>query len=242
MMSRVSFVLVFLLLLQGRAVATEQNLVAQTTAGPVNIRIYSASGEKPRPAVLILHGASGLTPGDEQYASDLARAGMDAWLFSYYSPADEEVMHGTDRARRVEFFNKRFRDWATMISDIAGFALIQKGSSGHVGLLGLSNGGFLAVGTGAIDQRIGALVVFYGGIARPIRGEITRLPPLLELHGDADRIIPVTQGRALVDRAKALGGEAEQIVYPGAGHGFGPTSDDARAHAVDFLRHQLKAD
>ena len=123
-----------------------------------------------------------------------------------------------------------------------GFALIQKGNSGHVGLLGLSNGGFLAVGTGAIDQRIGALVVFYGGIARPIRGEITRLPPLLELHGDADRTIPITQGRALVDRAKALGGEAEQIVYPGAGHGFGPTSDDARGHAVDFLRHQLNAD
>jgi carboxymethylenebutenolidase len=108
-------------------------------------------------------------------------------------------------------------------------------------LLGLSNGGFLAVGTAAIDQRIGALVVFYGGIARPIKDEITRLPPLLEVHGDADRIIPITQGRALVDRAKALGGEAEQIVYPGAGHGFGLTSDDARARAVDFLRRQLKA-
>lgn len=167
---------------------------------------------------------------------------MDAWLFSYYSAADEEVMQSMDRSRRVEYFNERFRDWAKTISDIAGFALAQKGSSGHVGLLGLSNGGFLAVGAAAIDQRIGAIVVSYGGIANPIKNEINRLPPLLELHGDADRVIPIAQGRALVDRAKALGGEAEQLVYPGAGHGFDLTNDDARSHAIDFLRRQLKAD
>ena len=231
-----------LLILHAGAVAAETNLVAPTTVGPVAVRVYPAPGEKPRPTVLILHGRSGLVPGDEQYASEIAKAGMDAWLFSYYSATDEEAMRNADRSRRVEYFNDRFRDWAKAIGDIAGFALAQKNSSGRLGLLGLSNGGFLAVGAAAIDQRICAIVVSYGGIADPTKNEISRLPPLLEIHGDADRVIPIAQGKALVDRAKALGGEAEQLVYPGAGHGFDLTNDDARSHAVDFLRRQLKVE
>jgi dipeptidyl aminopeptidase/acylaminoacyl peptidase len=70
---------------------------------------------------------------------------------------------------------------------------------------------------------------------------------LLELHGDADQVVPNAEGRALVDRAKALGGFSEQVVYPGADHGFDcvPDSyagDDAIARTVAFLRHQLGAD
>jgi hypothetical protein len=51
----------------------------------------------------------------------------------------------------------------------------------------------------------------------------------------------------LVDRAKVLGGFAEQVVHPSADHGFDcvPDSyagDDAIARTVAFLRHQLGAD
>ena len=175
---KLSFVFALLILHAG-AVAAETNLVAPTTVGPVAVRVYPAPGEKPRPTVLILHGRSGLVSGDEQYASEIAKAGMDAWLFSYYSATDDEVMRNADHSRRVEYFNDRFLDWAKAISDIAGFAFAQKNSSGRLGLLGLSNGGFLAVGAAAIDQRIGAIVVSYGGIANPTKNKISRLPPLL---------------------------------------------------------------
>jgi len=54
----------------------------------------------------------------------------------------------------------------------------------------------------------------------------------------------VAEGRMLADRASALGGSAELIAYPEADRGFdfvpnSPAADDARAHAVAFLRHQL---
>jgi dipeptidyl aminopeptidase/acylaminoacyl peptidase len=70
---------------------------------------------------------------------------------------------------------------------------------------------------------------------------------LLELHGHADQVVPIAEGRALVDRAKVLGGFAEQVVHPSADHGFDcvPDSyagDDAIARTVAFLRHQLEAD
>jgi carboxymethylenebutenolidase len=165
-LKRASVLLAFILLLRASAAAAATDLVVPATDGPVTVKVFAASGEAPRPAFLILHGRQGMTPLThyERIASDLSTAGIDAWLFSYYSAADDEVMRNSGRAQRGEFFNERFRAWAKTIGDIAGFALAQKSSSGRVGLLGVSNGGFLAVGTAAADERIGALVVFYGGM------------------------------------------------------------------------------
>jgi carboxymethylenebutenolidase len=135
--------------------------------------------------------------------------------------------------------------WAKKVDDIADFALTQQHSSGKVGLLGLSNGGYLAVGAAALDPHIAAIVVFYGGIPGLLRDEITRLPPLLALHGDADTIIPVAEGRALIDLAKALGDQAELVVYPGVGHGFDfdesyDKANGVRRGAITFLDDQLQ--
>jgi len=249
-LGQLALVLVGLALLaRGNAVAGETDLTVATTGGLVAVQAFTAPGQAKRPTVLVLHGRAGMVPlaGYRRYAADLAAAGMDAWLFSYYGAADDEAMRTADRTQRNELFTARFRAWVQTVSDTAGFALARAENSGRVGLLGFSNGGFLTVGTAAADRRIGALVVFYGGIPRPMRDAIARLPPLLELHGDAEQIIPIAEGRALVERAKALGGFAEQVVYPGADHGFdfAPHSyagDDAISRAVAFLRHQLGAD
>jgi acetyl esterase/lipase len=63
------------------------------------------------------------------------------------------------------------------------------------------------------------------------------LPPTLELHGDADEEAPLSGG-------KALGAPAEQVVYPGARHGFDfdparSDSRDAQARAIEFLQRHL---
>lgn len=44
--------------------------------------------------------------------------------------------------------------------------------------------------------------------------------PLLLLHGDADRVVPVGQSQALAERLAALGRPAELHVYAGEGHGW----------------------
>src|ERR1700722_393327 len=49
---------------------------------------------------------------------------------------------------------------------------------------------------------------------------VKRLPPVLELHGDADRTVPPAKGAELVRLARAAGAPAEQVTYPGRGHGF----------------------
>jgi len=240
-------ILALALLVQRGAIAGEIDILAPTKNGPVAVKMFAASGDEPRPAVLVLHGRSGIAPFSSayaRYATALAAAGIDAWLFSYYTADDAAVMTGTGEVRRASLYTARFNAWVATIDDIAHFARTQKGNSGRAGLLGFSQGGFLAVGAAAKDARIGALVVLYGALPEPMRDEITRLPPLLALHGDADLNVPIAEGRELVERARALGGQAELIAYAGAGHGFdfdegNRAAIDARARAVSFLRHHL---
>ena len=103
-------------------------------------------------------------------------------------------------------------------------------------MLGVSNGATLGVAAAARDARISALVACYGSFP-PIQN-VRRIPPLLVLHGGADQVIPPIAGKELVDYAKTLGGFAQLVSYPGAGHGFdlapGPANsagEDARRRA-----------
>jgi carboxymethylenebutenolidase len=146
-------------------------------------------------------------------------------------------------AARVAYFSKHLAIWADRVHAVISYALARSESSGKVGLIGFSNGGFLAVQAAATDTHVAALVVFYGGL--PGKLEIAHLPPLLALHGDADRVIPLSSGQALVDKARALGGAAELAVYPGAAHGFDfrserPDAREATERALSFLERQLK--
>jgi carboxymethylenebutenolidase len=72
------------------------------------------------------------------------------------------------------------------------------------------------------------------------------LPPVLEPHGDADRIVPPAKGAELVRIARGLAVPAEQVTYPGRGHGFDlsdqdPMVADAMARIVRFFRAKLAA-
>jgi carboxymethylenebutenolidase len=235
--------LLLALFLCGNA-AAQTGLTVPTQDGPVEVRVYPAAGEAPRPTVLILHGLGGTNPepGYVSFANAVGGAGLDAWLFSYYTPADQAVMFGPDSDAHNQVYRTRMPAWANKVDEIADFALTRPRNSGRIGLLGLSNGGFLAVGAAALDPRIAAIVVFYGGIPGPLGDDIKRL---LALSGDADTVIPIAEDRALVDRAKALGDEAELVVYPGVGHGFDfdesyDGARDARNRAISFLGDHLR--
>jgi carboxymethylenebutenolidase len=72
------------------------------------------------------------------------------------------------------------------------------------------------------------------------------MPPLLEIHGEADRNVPVAKGEELVKLAQAVGAQAEQIVYPGRGHGFDfsdtdPMTADAVGRVARFFQARLNS-
>jgi carboxymethylenebutenolidase len=215
-----------------------REMTVEGAGGPIAIKLFTAAGEGRHPAVIILHGRQGFDTFSDAYtrfAEALAARSIDTVLLSYYDAADTAAMGSEDRASRGRYFSEHLQVWSERVRAVTGYLLQQSTSSGEVGLLGFSNGGFLAVETAAVDPRVRALVVFYGGI--PGKLDVARLPPLLALHGDSDRVIPLSSGKNLVEKARALGGPADLVVYPGAGHGF--DHDTARADTGDSLTRTL---
>jgi len=229
----------------------KQDFTVMTTERPVAVRRYAAAGTDRRPAVLILHGRSGPAPKPrfaaayDRYATALANIGIDAYLVSYFSESDGKAMLSDDEAFRAAVRAQRYPAWIDALRGIAEAVATRPEASGRVGLLGFSLGGNLAAATAASDPSIAAFVVFYGGMPDTVAGHILHLPPTLELHGDADEEAPLSGGKALIETAQALGAPAEQVVYPGARHGFDfdparSDSKDAQARATEFLQRHLK--
>jgi len=224
--------------IQGKAITLP------STERQVKVTYFRAPGDAKRPAVLLLHGAGGFDrriADYNHYASVLANEGIDAYLFYYYTDLDQKMM-----SYGVDVFSQRYTAWAKQVDDVADYLVKQKDSNGKVALIGFSNGGILATGASTLDAKINAAVIYYGTDPWPLNAPATRFPPLLILHGDADQVIPVENGKQLAAEAKLLGAKVDLVIYPGEMHGFGADTTkkngaDALSRTIAFLKKELSA-
>jgi len=67
--------------------------------------------------------------------------------------------------------------------------------------------------------------------------------PILHLHGDADRVVPLgPNSQELIRRYKSLGGPAHLTIIPGKGHAEVPAYFHSEQLLAFFLAHGLEAD
>jgi carboxymethylenebutenolidase len=232
----------------GHAAAPEP-LQVEAGDGTIELTRYAAGVAGPRPAVLVLHGARGIELKPRayvHYAERLADQGIDVYLVSYFTAADHEALSANASARdsREAYEAVRFDGWAKRVGSVVTAILSRPDCSGNIGLLGFSLGGYVAADTAAHDPRVRALAVMYGGMPDAAAAHVERLPPLLEIHGDADRNVPLAKGEELVALARRLGAPAELVSYPGRAHGFDlsdtdPMTSDAIARVAQFFRIRL---
>ena len=178
---------------------------------------------------MLLHGGGGFDrriAEYNRYASALASQGIDAYLVYYYSDAT------TSAACRsaADIFTERYPAWAKLVDDLADHLLTQPDSNGKVGLVGFSNGGILATGASTLDPKINAAVIYYGTEPWPLEERAKRFPPLLRAarrRGPGDpRASRATSSPLWL---RIVGAKADLVIYPGEGHGFGPTCRQATA-------------
>jgi carboxymethylenebutenolidase len=214
----------------------------------VVMRRFATPDDGPHPTILLLHARSGYLAQQhlyDRYATMLATHGYNVYVVMYYDAADECAMRTPDRAERLPIFQRRLPSWITTVRESIGYVARQPTTDARrIGVLGFSNGGFLAVGTAGLNRRIGAVVVIYGGMPSALRARIERLPPTMILHGAADTVVRVEEAYALAQFLQQRAIDYAIHIYPGGPHGFDadPTSayaQDAQERTLDFFKTRL---
>jgi carboxymethylenebutenolidase len=156
------------------------------------------------------------------------------------------VLHYFDRTGTVEIDGlqtifRHFPVWMKTLWDAVSFVARQpQVDPERIGLLGFSLGAYLALSASAIDARVQAVVEFFGGMPKEMRFFTRRLCPVLILHGDQDKTVPVEEAYHLQQILEKKQIPYEMQIYPGVGHGFsGKTWGDARLRTLAFLEKHL---
>jgi carboxymethylenebutenolidase len=190
------------------------------------------------PAVLVLHGAGGMSiggPAFRDFARLLARRGYVAHVVHYFD------LTGTKLAD-LPTMKASFPGWLKAVAD--GVSNVSKQPNvdpKRVGLLGFSLGAYVSLSVAMFDHRIGAVVEYFGGLPEVLVKDVKSLPPTLILHGDADRVVPVSEARALEKLFKEKDLPHEVRIYAGQGHGFtGDDASDATRRALAFFEQHVK--
>jgi len=186
-----------------------------------------ASAENPVPAMVILHGSSGIKPGREmEYGQLLSDHGIAGFVVNYYAPrgVTEETPY-TMKVNAVTEFD--------VITD--GYAALKLLSyhpaidAERIGVMGFSYGGMAA--RFAMDARIRQVLApdippfalhvdYYGPCFQDLNTPRTTGAPLLTQRGDDDASneLPLCEKRE--QELREAGSQVEAHIFPGAGHAW----------------------
>jgi dipeptidyl aminopeptidase/acylaminoacyl peptidase len=186
------------------------------------------------PAILALYGAGGGVKGMSKYASLLAEQGFAVYILQYFDRTD------TESADKATIF-RNFPIWMKTLWDAVSFLETQPNiDRDRIALLGFSLGAYLSLANSSIDNRIRAVVEFFGGLPREMKFFMRRLCPTLIIHGEADPTVPVAEAHRLQELLEEKGIPYEMKIYPGEGHGFeSEIWRDAGLRTLHFLQKYL---
>ena len=64
-------------------------------------------------------------------------------------------------------------------------------------------------------------------------------PPVMQVHGDADPVVPIEHARNMYERLKSVGVKTELVVIEGANHGVAGAGAQVTEKAEKFVREEL---
>lgn len=203
---------------------------------PVRVHLVAPDAPPPWPAVMILHGSSGLGDGHMVWpvAHALRERGVAAAVVEYF----DALPDGMGRKGAVRHFERRERLLARMVSQLMARPEVL---GDGIGVYGYSLGAFHALGLAATQPRIAAVAAFGGGLPRHIPASaIGQAAPVLLMHGTRDRVVPYSRTREAEAVWQRNGRRVSVLPLANTGHVPGPVDRERLAAvAADFLAKEL---
>lgn len=199
---------------------------------------------KKLPAVILVHGLDGLKGSFldyKKYAKDMAGHGYIVLIPHFFDSTNTNVL---DPSKMIGELSKNALVWLKVLQDTVDFAAKQPEiDDKRIGLMSFSIGSYLALTVAALDKRVAAVVEYFGGAFPGLDQILSKRPPILILHGDADKIINVDEAKKLATICTGGDVENDMKIYKGAGHGFyGPDDEDARRRAFEWFEKWMPAE
>lgn len=242
-------------------VRAEQRIATQ--GNQLRIEIVRPDSDEKRPAILILHGASGI--GDGAFyrgaAEIFAERGYVTFMPHYLAAAPASAAQPKAAAKtkgKPAAAKKATKEAASdptpQGSVRAGFTIQQQilldtldeiasnpyVDASRIGIFGMSLGGFHALNLSSRDYRVAAVVNMGGALRGNIMPESNRVAPVLALHGAKDTVVPVNRARQLTQQLKQHGIAHDLVIYPDQGHFFrGKARQDAFQRSAAFFSTYL---
>jgi carboxymethylenebutenolidase len=225
-----------------RGVEIEESKSSFTSQGKsIAVERFAPKAPGKHPGIVVLHGAGGMRPEGfgfafREYARQLARDGYVAHIVHYFDRTGHQV--ASDEA----VMKAHFSEWLKTIGDgVTHLASQPDVDPQRIGLLGFSLGAYLSLSEAMFDPRVCAVVEYFGGLPEVLAKDLKRLPPVLILHGEADRVVPVKEAEALERLFTEKNIRFEKKIYPKQGHGFlGADGADAVKRSGAFFEKYVK--
>ena len=187
----------------------------------------AATPETPVPAMVILHGSGGISPGREiEYGQLLRDNGIASLVVNYYAPRG--VTDETNYMVRVLSVTE-FDAVADAYGALKLLATHPAIDGNRIGVMGFSYGGMAA--RFAIDERIRRILApdrrgfaaaadFYGPCFQKLGTRATSGAPLLTLRGTEDASNDLEACKKRENELRSIGVRVENHVFKGVGHAW----------------------
>jgi carboxymethylenebutenolidase len=110
-----------------------------------------------------------------------------------------------------------------------------------IALAGQALGGSVALVAASYKLDVNAIVEWSGLLPNDFFSQVQSLPPLLIIHGEQDKQVPLVNARQLVRLCELKDFTCEAGIYPSEGHTFGTRAmDSANQRALTFFRTYLR--
>jgi dienelactone hydrolase len=217
-------------------------VVLHPQAPPVEYATFTSHGRAVSCAVYDAHDATatmivlrGAGPSDlalgEAEARFFADHGFRVLLADYLSVT-----------ATTEPTTQNYRRWAQVVEDIVADLRSRPLSNRKIVLAGQGLGASVALVAGSRRPSVDAIAEWSGLLPNQFFSQVQIVPPLLILHGEQDKQVPVVNARQLVRLCELRDFICEAEIYPNEGHVFsGSVMDSANQRALSFFRTYLWA-
>jgi phospholipase/carboxylesterase len=97
---------------------------------------------------------------------------------------------------------------------------------------GFSQGGAMTIDVG-LDLPLAGLMVMSGYLHAPIHAPTNSIPPILQVHGTIDQVVPIAAANQTNQALVKIGAKVQYEVIPRMGH-------EISFKVVDYMRHFIK--